>query len=119
MSFADRHNKRNQFINVPDYGDKPVFKSLKELYDENGADCKYKFYGFYVNTKGNFGDAPSAYLDKCICNFPSHMLADMKEFQEADIKDINDGKVGFQIETYEKTIGKSTKTCYGVIWVDM
>lgn len=115
MSFASKHNKKNQFSNVPNYGDSPNFKTLKELYETNGADCKYRFRGFYVNTKGKFGDAPAAYLDNCICNFPSHMLADMKEFDEVDIEDINNGKVGFMIETYEK----NSKTCYGINWIDM
>lgn len=115
MSFASKHNKKNQFTNVPNYGDSPNFKTLKELYETNGSDCKYRFHGFYVNTKGKFGDAPAAYLDNCICNFPSHMLADMKEFDEVDIEDINNDKVGFMIETYEK----NSKTCYGINWIDM
>lgn len=115
MSFASKYNKKNQFTNVPNYGESPNFKTLKELYETNGSDCKYRFHGFYVNTKGKFGDAPAAYLDNCICNFPSHMLADMKEFDEVDIEDINNGKVGFMIETYEK----NSKTCYGINWIDM
>ena len=115
MSFATRHNNKNPFTNVPDYGESPTFKSLKELYEENGADCKYRFHGFYVNTKGRFGDAPAAYLDKCIVNFPQHMLADMKDFTDQDIEDINAGKVGFMIDPYEK----NSKQCYGVLWVDM
>lgn len=114
MSFANRHN-RKQFTTVPDYGESPAFKTLKELYESNGSEAKYRFHGYYVNTKGKFGDAPSAYLDSCICNFPSYMLSDMKDFTEEDIEDINLGKVGFTIETYEK----NSKTCYGVNWVDM
>ena len=120
MSFASRHNNKNPFTNVPEYGDSPTFKSLKELYEANGADCKYRFYGYYVNTKGNYGDAPAAYLDKYIVNFPQHMLADMKDFDDQDIEDINTGKVGFTIETYEKTMkNDSKKKCYGINWVDM
>lgn len=115
MSFATRHNKQNQFTNVPNYGDSPVFKNLKELFEANGADAKYRFHGFYVNTKGKFGDAPAAYLDGCICNFPPHLLEEFKSFTEEDIKDINDNKVGFIIETYTK----SDKLCYGIQWTDM
>lgn len=120
MSFANRHNKGKQFTNVPDYGESPVFKTLKDLFTANGEAAKYRFHGYYVNTKGNYGDAPAAYLDSCICNFPTHMLADMKEFTEEDLNDINAGKVGFTIETYEKIMKNgSKKTCYGVNWVDM
>lgn len=115
MSFASRHNKQSQFTNIPNYGEKPRFASLKELYNENGADCKYFFHGFYVNKKGNFGNSPAAYLDTCICNLPQHLLDEMIEFSDEDIRDINDNKVGFIIETYEK----NNKTCYGIQWIDM
>lgn len=119
MSFAQRHNKQNQFTNVPDYGESPTFMTLKDLYANHGPDAKYRFHGFYVNTKGNFGDSPSAYLDNCICNLPQHLLEECKSFTEEDINDINAGKVGFIIETYEKKLKNSTKTCYGISWVDM
>lgn len=119
MSFAERHNKGNQFTNVPEYGEKPTFKSLKELYEANGADAKYRFHGFYVNSKGNFGDSPAAYLDGCICNFPAHMLEECKSFTPEDIADINDNKVGFQIEQYEKQLKNGKKICHGIKWIDM
>ena len=119
MSFAERHNKTKQFTNVPDYGDKPTFKSLKELFEENGADAKYKFHGFYINKKGNFGDSPAAYLDACICNFPGFMLDECLEFTTEDVNDINEGKVGFMIEQFEKQLKNGTKLCHGVKWIDM
>lgn len=115
MSFANRHNRQSQFTGVPQYGEKPTFKSLKELFEADGQNTKYRFHGFYVNTKGKFGNSPAAYLDGCICNFPPHMLNDMVEFTDQDIQDINDNKVGFEIEPYEK----DGRTCYGVRWVDM
>ena len=115
MSFATRHNKTSQFTNVPQYGEHPIFKSLKELYRENGKDAIYRFHGFYVNKKGKYGNAPAAYLDACIANFPPYLLDEMVEFTDADIDDTNNGRVGFRIEVYQR----GGKDCYGVQWVDM
>lgn len=118
MSFAARHNKGNVFQCDTEGFE---YKSLKELYKKDGAEAVYKIQGIYINRKSNYGDSPVAICEEFFVNFPEYMLAECVDMMHSspDIEDIKAGKVGFKIETYEKEIGKSTKTCYGVRWVDI
>ena len=119
MSFAARHTKGAIFnCNTEGF----EYFSLRELYNDNGADEVYEIQGLYINKKSEYGFAPVAILTNCFANLPQHMTAECEDIlkSEADIEDIKSGKVGFKIEQYEsdKKKGKD-KTCYGVRWVDL
>lgn len=118
MSIAAKYNKGNLFkVNTEGYG----YKKLEELYNENGADQEYEMRGIYISHKSEFGDAPVAICDGFFVNLPSYLLDDANEMMrdQETIDAINAGTFGFKIEPYEKEIGKKTKTCYGVRWVDL
>ena len=118
MSFAARHSKGSVFqCDTEGF----TYKSLKELYDMFGDEMVYPIQGFYINRKSEFGDAPVAICEEYFVNFPQHMLDEVMEIMktEEDVDDIKAGKVGFTIYQYEKELGKKTKTCYGVRWVDV
>lgn len=118
MSFAARHSKGSVFqCNTEGF----EYFSLKQLFEDNGADEVYAIQGLYINRKGNYGDAPVAILNDKFVNFPSYMVEEVVDIMhsDTDIEDIKACKVGFQVEEYEKEVGKTKKTCYGVRWVDL
>ena len=125
MSFANKYNKGGKFdLNVKAFTD---YYSLEKLYTENGKDAVYKLGAVYINKKSKFGPAPTfAVVDsKFTCggyfvNIPAYMLEQANEIlTDAEaIAEINGGKVGFVIETYEA--GKyGNKVCYGVRFTDL
>lgn len=118
MSFANRHNKGSKF-NVDTTGFDYI--SLEQLYNDNGENEVYLLQGIYINHKSQFGDAPVAICEGFFANLPSYMLDECLELlkTDQDIEDIKSGLVGFKIEPYEKEVGKKTKTCYGIKWVDI
>ena len=77
-------------------------------------------YVFYINKKSQLGNAPVIICDGYYVNCPKHMLDDVMDILQCaeDIADINDGKVGFKVRTYEAKNYKNKK-CYGVEFVDM
>ena len=116
MSFASKFNKSRKFsINTTGFS----YKSLADLFNENGADCVYTIYAIYINTKSKFGDAPVVATADYFVNFPKHMIEDAQEIlSDADaISDINAGKVGFKIYQYHDN--KHNRDCFGVDWVDV
>ena len=118
MSFAARHSKGSIFqCNTEGFD----YFSLKQLFEDNGADEVYVIQGLYINRKSNYGDAPVAILEDRFVNFPAYMLDEVTEIihSENDVEDIKAGKVGFKVEEYEKEVGKTKKTCYGVRWIDV
>lgn len=118
MGFAARHSKGSVFqCNTEGF---KYFK-LEELYKADGPETVYPVQGLYINKKSEYGYAPVAICDEFFVNFPQHMLDDCEAIlkDENDIEDIKAGKVGFMIETYEKEVGKKSKTCYGVRWCDI
>lgn len=119
MSFATRHSNGSRIfdIDTTDW----EYKSLAELFEDNGEDYVYPLYGFYINKKSEYGDAPVAYSDGYFVNLPQFMTDEVREMlkDEADIADIKANRVGFKIYSYDKTVGKKTKTCYSVNWIDM
>lgn len=118
MSFATRHAKGSIFnCNTEGF----EYKKLSELFAENGQDEVYTIQGVYINRKSNYGDSPVAICLDFFVNLPEYMLEECTDMirSEEDVNDIKAGLVGFKIEEYEKEIGKSKKTCYGVRWVDL
>ena len=95
------------------------YRSLSELYNENGANQVYPLTAMYVNSKSNFGVAPVFATTDCFVNIPSHMVDVVNQIlaDEEAIKAINEGKIGFVIYPYIQK--KFNKTCYGVNFVDI
>lgn len=95
------------------------FKSLKDLYTENGADYTYILTGCYINTKGKFGDQPVLMTPYFFVNAPSHLVDTVKDIMEDDetVQQINDGDAGFVIETYKDKLHGNL--CYSVRFVDL
>lgn len=116
MSFATRHNKGGIDWGVDTTGFE--FMTREKLY-KKGPNNIYTVRGFYINTKGKFGDHPVAITDNCFIDFPDYMTEEIKEVlkSEEDIADIKAGKVGFTIQEFtDKTFGR---TCYGISWEDL
>lgn len=117
MSFATRHQKGSIFnCNTEGF----EYKKLSELYDSE-PDFEHQLQGLYINRKSPYGDAPVAITTEFFVNLPEYMLEEVQDMLRSadDIADIKAGKVGFKVETYEKQIGKQTKTCYGIRWIDI
>ena len=116
MSFASRFNKSRKFsINTTGF----AYKSLEDLFNENGSDTVYTVYAVYINTKSKYGDSPVVATADYFVNFPKHMIESAhKILSDADaIADINAGKVGFKIYPYYSI--NNNRDCFGVDWVDV
>lgn len=79
----------------------------------------YPVLALYINTKGNFDDAPVVATEECYVNLPAHLCETVREIlrDPRAIKAINDGKVGFTIYSYVQR--RFNKECYSIRWVDM
>ncbi len=95
------------------------YRTLEDLYNENGKNKTYLVKGVFVNTKSRYGDSAVAVSEDCFINLPSHLVDTVREIRE-DVKlveDINNDKIGFKI--YEYFQRKYNKTCYSINWVEL
>ena len=117
MSVARFNANVAKFIFEP--SDDFEFKTLEELFKENGKDKVYTVRGAYINTKGIYGENPVIVCDDCYVSLPKHLVPVVKEIR-ADkqlIDDVNNGKVGFEIyEYFQKTYKRK---CYSINWLDI
>ena len=116
MSFATRHNKKGVDWEVNTEGFE--YKTREELYKKK-AEAVYQVRGFYINTKGRFGEHPVMISDKFFIDLPDYMTDEIKETlkSEEDIDEIKKGTVGAKIvEFTDKNFGR---TCYGIEWVEI
>ena len=113
-NFANKHNKKGVDWEVNTDGFE--YKTREELYKKS-PDKIYPFLGFYINTKGRFGDHPVAISDKFFVDFPDYMTEELKEAlkDEEEVAEIKSGAVGFKI--VEFTDKKFGKLCYGIEWI--
>lgn len=103
------------------------YKSLEELYRENGDGHLYQLKGVYISTKSDYNDeSPIAALADCYVNLPQHQLADVKAMlnDKGAVSAINKGCAGFEIRSYTKNLktknGKVTpKVCFSAEWCDV
>lgn len=95
------------------------FISLKELFDENGADKIYVLVGMYLSDKGNFGTQPILLTPTHFVNAPKHLVDVVKDIvaDETIVEQINAGNAGFKIQKYIDK--KYKKECYSVEFVDL
>ena len=118
MSFAAKYNKGSKFdIDTEGWSE---YRDLKTLYHKKDPEKTFPVWGFYINTKSQFGDAPVIICDGYFVNCPKHMLETVKEILQTpeDIEAINAGHVAFKIRTYTAANYKN-KLCYGIDFVDV
>lgn len=101
MSFADRHKKGSVFTwKVPEeLGKNAEFKKLKD-YPEG---TKLKIMAMYINSKGKYKPHPVFITDtNTFVDIPAGNTEEVEKIMQTpeDIADINNGKVGIQIENY-------------------
>jgi len=123
MGIASKYNKGTKYNYTMKEG--AEFKTLEELYKQYDENTIFPVYGFFINTKGMYGDNPVALSHDFYISLPEHLLDDVKAIMADDeaTEQINGGGLGLQIRSYEKEIqGKggrtSKRTCYSVTWVD-
>lgn len=99
-------------------GDNFPYYNLRSLYESNGPDKVYRFLAIYINDKGRYGDQPVALTAHYYVNMPSHLNDDVFKMihDQECIDQINAGKAGFKIRTYNNRNGG---TSYSVEWVDL
>ena len=95
------------------------YKSLKDLYVENGEDKIYKVNALYINTSGIYGEQPLAITDEEFVNLPKHLLGTVEEIRNNEelVNDINNGKVGFEI--YEYNSKTYNRIAYSINWLEL
>ena len=95
-------NKYNKKVNVFKYEqvENPKYKNLKELFEEDETIILVR--GFFINTKGYYGDSPVAIADGYNINLPGHLLDTVKEMlSDSELIDmVNSGRVGIEIYQY-------------------
>ena len=96
-----------------------TFKTLEELYKENGKDKVYTVKGMYINTKGMYGANPVIVCGEYYVSLPKHLISTVKEIRgdRQLVNDINNDKVGFEI--YEYVQHNYNRTCYSINWLDI
>lgn len=116
MGIANKYNKVNLFdFTIPkDF----EYRSLHDLFNDNGKDCVYEVRALYINKKSKFGESPIVATNQYLVNLPKHMTDTVKEMMrdEEFVNAVNSGTIGFTIYTYETK--NRAELCYSVNWVD-
>lgn len=118
FSFGKKYNVERKFdIDTSEFD----YCSLEDLYEMTGEDpeATFEIRGVYINSKGNFDDAPVIAIEDRYVNLPSHLTGACRAMLEDKdcIKAINEGKCGFSIYKYHQK--RFNKDCYAVKWVDL
>lgn len=95
-----------------------VYKSLNDLFNENGANKLYRVRAVYINNKSKFGATPVVALNDCFVNLPANCLDSANAIlsNPEAIAGINAGACGFKIHTYHTN--RYNKDCLGVDFCD-
>lgn len=116
MGIANKYNKVNLFeFTIPkDF----EYRSLHDLFNDNGKDFVYEVRALYINKKSKFVESPIVATNQYLVNLPKHMTDTVKEMMrdEEFVNAVNSGTVGFTIYTYETK--NRAELCYSVNWVD-
>ena len=119
MSIASKYNHGARF-NVQFSAETP-FKSLADLYNNNGAGYVYLLRALFINRKSHYGDAPVAVVGEgknmVKVNLPRFMLDTVQQMllDTEFIEAVNNKAVGFNIYPYDK----DGRTCFSVSWLDV
>lgn len=113
MTFATKYNTGRKF-DIDTHGFQ--YYKLSELF-ETDPEHVHPLRAIYINESPRYGKSPVFATDTMFVNVPAHMTAMCEQIlQDADdIADINAGRVGFKIYTYES----HERKCYGVQFVDV
>lgn len=117
MGVASKYNKTNLFdFIIPKEFE---YKSLADLFNDNGKDHIYLVKALYINKKSKFGESPVIATDSCLVNLPKHLVDIAKEMLKDDefITAVNKERFGFKIYPYESK--NFDGLCYSVDWVDL
>lgn len=100
-----------------------TYWKAEEVFMEFGEDHIYSVQGVYVNDlSGNRNaitlESAAVAIEDRYVTVPSFQIKDIKRMLESDyaIKMIRDGHLGFTIESYISSLGK---TCYKLVWCDL
>lgn len=116
MGVASRFNRGKKFnFEIPDNFE---YRSLHDLFNDNGEDFVYKVNAIYINKKSKYGESPVVATDNELVNLPKHLTEIAKEIllDKECVEQINNGEFGFTIYTYEDNTQHNL--CYSVNWVD-
>lgn len=117
MNVASKYNKGSIFnFSIPkDF----EYRSLVDLFNDNGKDKIYIIKALYINKKSRYGESPVVATDNCLVNLPMHLTDTVKEMlkDEDFISAVNHDLVGFKIYPYESK--NSNGVCYSVNWCDL
>ena len=116
MGVASRFNRGKKFkFEIPENFE---YRSLHDLFNDNGEDFVYKINAIYINKKSKFGESPVIATNNELVNLPKHLTDLAKEIiaDKEAVEQINNGEFGFTIYTYETSNRK--ELCYSVNFVD-
>ena len=118
MSIASKYNKNKMNVFSFQIPKDFEYRSLIDLFNNNGKDHVYKVRAVYINKKSRFGESPVFATDDCLVNLPQHLTDVAREIMrdEETVNAINDGKFGFTIYPYVTNNRKGI--CYSVNWID-
>lgn len=117
MSIASKYNKGNGFeFRVPESFE---YRTLDELFNQNGEGHVYTVKALYINKKSQYGDSPVIATDECLVNAPSHLTDTVNEMILDDEvhEAANNNELGFTIYPYNTD--KRKGTFYSIKWVDI
>lgn len=123
MSFSDKYNKEKLF--KVDMSSVSEYYTLEQLFKMNGEDTEflYEIKAVYENKHSSFGQSAVLVIDlngeNVYVNIPSHLALEAISMlsDNETIDDINNGKAGFKIYSYNAK--KFNKICYSIRWVDL
>ena len=114
--FTEKHSSNGKLFTfeIPENFE---YTDLKGLVEKNGLETVYQVNALYINTKGKYGDSPVIATNCELVNAPQHLTSVVKDVLNdgESLSLINNGKVGFNIYTYENQHG----LCYGLNWLDL
>ena len=96
-----------------------TFKTLEELFNENGKDKKYIVKGVY-SYESSYGKGCFIKSDGFNISLPSHLLETINTIREdsESIEEINDGKVFVTIYSYTLPDKYPNKVFYSINFTD-
>lgn len=116
MGVASRFNRGKKFdFEIPKNFE---YRSLHDLFNDNGENFVYKVNAIYINKKSKYGESPVIVTDNELVNLPKHLTDLAKEIiaDKEAVEQINNGEFGFTIYTYETQNRKDL--CYSVNFID-
>lgn len=95
------------------------FKTLEELFTENGSDYEYLVKGVY-SFKSSYGEGCFIKSEGFNISLPSHLLDTIKSIREDNesVESINDGKVYISIYSYTLPEKYPNKVFYSVNFIE-